>query len=78
MAQKASEAAPEDAAKKAAYDDAFKALLAYRASVERDLVCNYNYIATKERFFGWPHKVRGQTRKPSAAKGKPAGWAEGE
>ena len=78
MAQKASEAAPEDAAKKAAYDDAFRALLAYRASVEGDLVCNYSYIATKERFFGWPHKVRGQTRKPSAAKGKPADWAEGE
>ena len=78
IAQKASEAAPEDAAKKAAYDDAFKTLLAYRASVEGDMVCNYSYHAGTERFFGWPHKVRNQKREPSAEKGKPIGWNDGE
>ena len=80
IAQKDSEAAPENAAKKAAYADAFKALLAYRASVEGDLVCNYNYCAGKERFFGWQHKARSQRPKPKtpAEKNKPIDWNQGE
>ena len=59
IAQKASAADPKDAAKKAAFDAAFKALVAYRASVEGDFVCNYSFHANWERLFvGWPHKVR--------------------
>ena len=59
IAQKASAADPNDAAKKAAFDAAFKALVDYRASVEGDFVCDYSFHANWERMFvGWPHKVR--------------------
>jgi len=59
IAQKASDADPDDKAKKAAYDAAFKALVDYRASVEGDFVCDYAHHADWERMFvGWPHKVR--------------------
>ena len=65
IAQKASDAAPDDKAKKAAYDAAFKALVDYRASVEGDFVCNYAHHADWERrFVGWPHKVRSAGKKP--------------
>jgi len=81
IAQKASEAAPEDAAKKAAYAAAFKALVDYRHSVEGDCVCNYSRHADWERqYIGWPHEVRGAKPKPKtpAAKKKPVGWNQGE
>ena len=78
IAQKASEAAPEDEAKRQAYAEAFKALLAYRASVEGELVCNYNFHAKKEMFFGWKHKLHEENKKVDKVKGKPAGWNEGE
>ena len=78
IAQKASEAAPKDAARKAAYDAAFRALTDYRASVEGDFVCNYRHHAEWERrFVGWPHKAadgRTKERKPK----RPAGWDQGE
>jgi len=81
IAQKASEAAPNDAAKKAAYDAAFKALVDYRHSVEGDCVCNYSRHADWEhRFIGWPHKVSGGKPKPKTpdVKNKPVGWNQGE
>jgi len=60
IAQKASDADPDDKAKKAAYDAAFKALVDYRASVEGDFVCDYAHHADWERMFvGWPHAIRG-------------------
>lgn len=59
IAQKARAADPKDAAKKAAFAAAFKALVDYRASVEGDFVCDYSFHANWERMFvGWPHKVR--------------------
>jgi len=79
IAQKASETAPGDAVKKAAYEAAFKELVAYRHSVEDDCVCNYSRHADMERrFIGWPHKMRDHKQEPSAAKGKPNGWNDGE
>ena len=84
IAQKASAEDPKNAAKKAAYDAAFKAMEDYRASVEGDLVCNYCFHANWERLFvGWPHKVRKDAATPaapakSAGKAKPAGWDQGE
>lgn len=82
ISQKASDAAPGDEAKKAAYDAAFKALVDYRHSVEGDFVCNYAHHANWERLFvGWPHKVRGkgQSLAPApAAKKRPADWNQGE
>ena len=67
IAQKASDEDPQDAAKKAAYDAAYKALADYRASVEEDFVCDYAFHANWERLFvGWPHKVRGDKPKPAS------------
>ena len=64
IAQKAHAADPKDAAKKAAFDAAFKALVDYRASVEGDFVCDYSFHANWERLFvGWPHKVRKDSSK---------------
>jgi len=81
IAQKASDAAPGDAAKKATYDAAFRALVDYRHSVEADCVCNYSRHAQWERqYIGWPHEVRGAKPAPSVSAGKPKpfGWDEGE
>ena len=81
IAQKASEAAPKDSAKKAAYDAAFKALVDYRHSVEGDCVCNYSRHAQWERqYVGWPHEVRGVKPKQKTTDGKKKtfGWNEGE
>ena len=67
IAQKASDADAGNAAKKAAYNAAYRALAEYRASVERDFVCDYAHHANWERYFvGWPHKDRGS--KANAAK----------
>ena len=64
IAQKASDAEPENDEKKAAYDAAFKALVDYRSSVEGDFVCNYAHHADWERrFVGWPHKARSEGKK---------------
>ena len=42
---------------KAAFAAAFAEMKAYRASVEREGVANYGYLATSERYSaGWPHK----------------------
>ena len=84
IAQKASEAAPEDAAKKAAYAAAFKALVDYRHSVEGDCVCNYSrHDFWEQKFIGWPHKLRfGKKEKPpkksAPPTNKPVGWNQGE
>ena len=81
IAQKASDAALSDAVKKTAYVTAFKALVAYRQSVEADCVCNYSRHAHWERqYIGWPHEVRGAKPKPKTPAGKknPFGWNDGE
>ena len=45
-----------DAAKKAAFDAAFRKMCDYRASVEGDFVCNFADSARSERnSMGWPH-----------------------
>ena len=42
---------------KAAFVAAFAEMTAYRASVEREGVANYGYLASSERYSaGWPHK----------------------
>ena len=83
IAQKARADDPKDAAKKAAFDAAFKALVDYRASVEGDFVCNYSFHANWERLFvGWPHKVRKTDAAPAPAPApkqkRPADWNQGE
>ena len=69
LAQKASEANPEDAEKRAAFEAVFKELTDYRASVEGDCVCNYGVHAQWERWFiGWPHKNRTGEKESKAKK----------
>ena len=78
LAQKASEADPSDADRRAAYEQAYRRLADYRASVEGDFVCNYRHHADWERrFLGWPHKTEGQPSVPEHP-GRPRGWNDGE
>jgi len=56
LAQKRWEADRQNQEKKKSFDDAFKAMNAYRASVENDCVCNFNFEAANERTgLHWPH-----------------------
>jgi hypothetical protein len=55
VAQKAHEAEPTEATQQA-LDDALRTLVRYRASVEADEVCNFGYMAYRERNgSGWNH-----------------------
>ena len=65
IAEKAMKAAPGDKAKADAFDAAFKAMNAYRASVEDDFVCNFRYEARAEKRMGWPHKEISGSPKPA-------------
>jgi hypothetical protein len=56
IAQKAHAADRKNAAKKAAFDAAFKAMNDYRASIEDEPVCNFNTAAFREwAGMRWPH-----------------------
>ena len=45
-------------------DEAFKAMVEYRASVEGDLVCNYSHVAKWERdCLKWPHPKKVKSEK---------------
>ena len=56
IAEKAMNEAPDDAARKAAFEAAFKKMNEYRASVEGDFVCNFRYEGRTEMRMKWPHK----------------------
>ncbi|MBE6395601.1 MAG: DUF4838 domain-containing protein [Lentisphaerae bacterium] len=62
IAQKAMDAAPRDKRKADAFKKAFDELVAYRATVEGDFVCNFMYESSKERkglrwpFTWWKHE----------------------
>ena len=58
IAEKAAQAAPDDAARKAAFEAAFKKMNEYRASVEGDFVCNFRYEGRTEMRMKWPHKEK--------------------
>ena len=67
IAEKAMKAAPEDKARKTAFDSAFKAMNDYRATVEDDFVCNFRYEARSEFRMKWPHKEKNNAA-PAAKK----------
>ena len=57
LAQKARDLDKGDPVKEKAFEEAFKAMNDYRASVEGLCVCNFKLEATNERnSMGWPHK----------------------
>lgn len=68
IAEKAMKAAPDDKAKAAAFDAAFKAMNDYRATVEDEFVCNFRYEARSELRMKWPHKENVTAVKPAANK----------
>jgi hypothetical protein len=56
LAQKAYVADRKNSAKKAAFDAAFKAMNDYRATIEKNPVCNFNAAAFREwTGMRWPH-----------------------